>query len=120
MKKLSMLLVVAILLVALGGCELLGSKEIIYQVQHSVLFGSVDIRYEDEEGELVTVYNATSPWSHSFTVNRAAAAILVYLSAENNEILGDVTVRILEDGSVVAEDTGVGGGSTVEVWAIIE
>ena len=119
MKRITvLLLVLAALVVALGGCELLGSKEILYQVIGTAL--SVDIRYEDEEGDLAANYNVTPPWSHSFTVNRVSAAILVHVSAEVSIAGGDVTVTIREDGSQVDTDTASGAGALAEAWGIIE
>jgi hypothetical protein len=122
MKKSIMLLMAAVILAAvigLTGCELLGSKEIIYEVSGTA--ASVDIRYEDENGDLVEVYGASPYWRHSFTVNRVAAAILVYVSAEITALGGgDVTVSISEDIFLVDSASASGYGDLAEAWGIIE
>jgi hypothetical protein len=119
MKRSILLLMVVVVVLGLAGCDLLGQKEVLYQVTGST--GSVDIRYENEDGDLEEVYNITPPWSHSFTVNRVAAAILVYISAEIVDLGGgDVTVTIREDGSFVTSDSNSGYGNVAETWAIIE
>lgn len=122
MKTLSVLLLLAAVLAVvfgLTGCELLGSKEIIYEVSGTT--SSVHIRYEDENGDLVEVYGASPYWRHSFTVNRVASAIVVHLSAEITDLGGgDVTVSISEDIFLVDSAFASGYGNLAEAWGIIE
>ena len=120
MKRITvLLLVLATLVIALGGCELLGQKEVRYEVTNDS--SSLIIRYEDEEGELIKEYTTAASWSHSFTVNRVAAAIVVYVSAESTSGLSTtVTVEILEDGFSEAFASATAVNAFAETFWVIE
>jgi hypothetical protein len=119
MKRVTVLLLLVVLVVALGGCELLGQKEVRYEVTSDS--GSTNIRYENEDGELISVYTTATSWSHSFTVNRVAAAIVAYVEAESTSALSSyVSVSISEDGFEEAFSSTTSAYAFAKTFWVIE
>jgi hypothetical protein len=97
-----------ILLLALMGCkdnEPAGPET--YQVKYSVTGSAtkVDITYENEDGGTSQVAGASVPWSYSFTGEKGD---FVYISAQNQDSTGTVTVTIYRDGDTFKTSTSSG------------
>jgi len=119
MKRSILLLMVVVVVLGLAGCDLLGTKEVRYEVTNSS--SSLNIRYLDEDGELINVYTTANFWSHSFTINRVASAIVAYVEAESTSgVIATVSVEILEDGFSEAFDSATAVNAFAQAVVVIE
>jgi len=76
-----------------------------YSVKYTLSCSSCDITYENSSGGTSQESNVNSTWSYSFT---GYDGDFVYLSAQNNNNSGSITVNILVGGSVYKTSTSSG------------
>lgn len=89
------------ILVTISACK----KEPINKIQYTLSCADCNITYENKDGGTEQKSSVSSSWSYSFT---GESGQFVYISAQNNNQSGSVTVKIIRDGSAFKEATSSG------------
>ncbi|MGR6322122.1 MmpS family transport accessory protein [Micromonospora soli] len=84
-----------------------GELSVVYEVTG---VGPVDLQYYDANGDYIENERVTSPWRLQFTTNRTDRGLMVLAQLSEPNEIDRATCRIIVDGNVVAEDSGVYGG----------
>ncbi len=71
-----------------------------YEVKYSLECSDCDVSYKNQAGETLTETGVNSSWSHAFTGKQGQ---FVYVSAQNNDGSGTVTVKVSANGETRAE-----------------
>lgn len=80
------------------------ADELSYDIKYTVECdsGTVFITYENNDGDTSQRTEAETPWEYKF---KGAEDDFLYVSAQNNQDYGSITVKIKKDGKVIAEDS---------------
>ncbi len=84
MKRAAWILILALLIFALAGCNLFFDKKLVsYSVTHTVSSVSVEIVAADEEGVIFTS-STTTPWDYEFELKYTDFPFRAFVYVENN------------------------------------
>ncbi len=113
MKK---ILWLVLLLFLLAGCELFDtSRDVEYTAVCSS--GTVDLTIENRDGGTSQFSDVPTPWSYSFT---GEVDDFVYVSAQNNQDNGTVTVKIIVDGDTFKSSISSGAYVIASAYGSLE
>ncbi len=99
MKVLIGLLMITILL---SSCE----KESDYKYEVSGTSGNYSVTLQNTDDNTQQWSSVGTGWNYTWT---QTGTRWLYISAQNNNGNGDVTVKIIKDGKTVSQNTGYGG-----------
>ena len=102
MTKLKCFLFIVITMSTILGCE----KETMYQYEVTGTAGSFFVTCEGSPNGTIQYSNVGSGWTYSWS---QTGTRWLYLSAQNNTSSGTVTVKIVRNGKVIAQQTSDGG-----------
>ena len=109
MKK---IIIILLVLSVLLSCEFITEKDkspIPVEYKASCTTGLVDLTISNKDGGTSQFDDMTIPWSYSFEVdNPEYGYFFVYVSAQNQQSSGTVTVQIYVDGSLYKSSTSTG------------
>jgi len=105
MKKIAQIILIAVLIIATAGCE---KEEVNVEYKYEVTGtgGSYDVTIQNTDNNVQQYSNVGNGWWYKWT---QTGSRWLYLSAQNNNSTGNVTVKIYRAGKVVAENTSYGG-----------
>jgi len=99
-----LLIALSLLLVAITGCTK-ESMQSDYKYEVSGTAGDYSITCEGAPSGTVQYSNVGSGWAYTW---KQTGTRWLYMSAQNNTDSGTVTVKIIRDGQVVAQQTSSG------------
>ena len=102
--KIKKLITLSLLWVAITGCTK-ESMQSSYKYEVSGTAGDYSIKCEGAPSGTVQYSNVGSGWAYTWT---QTGTRWLYMSAQNNTGSGSVTVKIIRDGEVVAQQTSSG------------
>jgi hypothetical protein len=102
--KIKTLIALSLLLVAITGCTK-ESMQSDYKYEVSGTAGDYSITCEGAPSGTVQYSNMGSGWAYTW---KQTGTRWLYMSAQNNTDSGTVTVKIIRDGQVVAQQTSSG------------
>jgi hypothetical protein len=102
--KIKTLIALSLLLVAITGCTK-ESMQSDYKYEVSGTAGDYSITCEGAPSGTVQYSNVGSGWAYTW---KQTGTRWLYMSAQNNTDSGTVTVKIIRDGQVVAQQTSSG------------
>ena len=103
MKKLNQVLSITILAIFLNSCQ---KENIEYRYEVTGTSGSYSVTIQNAENNTQQFSNVGNGWWYKWT---QSGSRWLYVSAQNNRSTGNVTVKIIRGGRVVAENTSYGG-----------
>ncbi len=111
MKKNLQLLIIAISIFTFSSCE---KEEIAVEYKYEVTgtSGDYSVTIQDVDDNTKQYSSVGDGWWYKWT---QTGTRWLYLSAQNNNSTGNVTVKIYKDGNVVTENTSYGGFSIATV-----
>jgi hypothetical protein len=102
--KIKTLIALSLLWVAITGCTK-ESMQLDYKYEVSGTAGDYSITCEGAPSGTVQYSNVGSGWAYTW---KQTGTRWLYMSAQNNTDSGTVTVKIIRDGQVVAQQTSSG------------
>jgi hypothetical protein len=111
MKNFIKLFVIAVSIIAFTGCEK-DEVEIEYKYEVTGTSGSYGVTIQNADGVTQQYSAVGNGWSYKWT---QTGTRWLYLSSQNNNSTGNVTVRIYKAGKIVAENTSYGGYTIANV-----
>ena len=107
--KTNLLIFCSLFVVALFSCE---KEEIEYRYEVTGTSGSYSVTIQNTDNNTQQWSDVGNGWWYKWTQNGTR---WLYVSAQNNRSTGDVTVKIIRGGKIVAQNTSYGGYSIATV-----
>ena len=117
-KKISMISAIAktflkstsiLILLSISSCE---KENIEYRYEVTGTSGSYSVTIQNSDNNTQQWSSVGNGWWYKWT---QTGTRWLYVSAQNNQSSGNVTVKIIRAGKVIAENTGYGGYSIATV-----
>ena len=107
MKKISLLLILISTLLLFYSCEK-AESEAEYKYEVTGTSGNYSVTIENSDEDTQQWSSVGNGWWYKWT---QTGERWLYVSAQNNNSTGNVTVKIIRDGKVLKENTSYGGYS---------
>ena len=105
MKNIGQLYLISLLIISIFGCK---KEEVNVEYKYEVTGtgGSYNVTLQNTDNNTQQYSNVGNTWWYKWT---QTGTRWLYVSAQNNNSTGNVTVKIYRAGKVVAENTSYGG-----------